>query len=156
MKPKEKKKQSVTKVILDGDKLTAYAKKPRVFAELPFPELEGKFGMPKGKIPYIKVKPASLDDHLSVQTIQKQTAVIISKILEYTRKGSLPDMKYFIDGITQESSIKTLLEISIFKSCCIEPKFSHKDAVRISEILPEVVNRVAKRALSLSSLEMVP
>jgi len=57
--------------------------------------------------------------------------------------------------LTEPMNAKTFLVISLFHRCVVKPEFTMRQAVRISEALPEVINRVAARALELSSLQRV-
>jgi hypothetical protein len=146
------------KVTVDPDKLNQYAESFNGEVDVEFPELREFLGLGEEELPVITIKAASLDDQLRAQALYEQTAVMAIKMMEWAKRGDQVDpvgFKKLTKELTEPMNNKTLLEISLFHRCVVKPEFTMRQSVRISEALPEVVNRVAARALELSSLQRI-
>lgn len=146
------------KVLLNKKRIQAHLKKFKGKIDVEFPELTGKLGFPEDVVPVLKIKAASLDDHLRAKTIVERASIMAIRIVEALDKGQMHNM-FDIDAINKELrdpvNEKAFLEVSIFHRCVLAPKFTMKEAYRLSMIMPEVVNRVASQALMMSSLENI-
>ena len=80
-------------------------------------------------IPILKIKPASLNDQIKAQEL---LSVFIKK----------EDLKNLFHP-------KALFEIEIFHKCVIDPIFTIEEIVKISEVYPELINKVCTFALGI-------
>lgn len=149
------------RVLLNRKNLMVHLKRFSRYRDVEFPELSGKMGFPEDVVPVLKIRAASLDNHIRARTVAERAAIMGMKIVKDTTEGMKKDVGEFlnIDWITEElkkpQNEKTMLEVSLFHRCVVKPKFTMRDAYVISESMPEVVNRVATTALQMSSLEMI-
>jgi hypothetical protein len=154
--PKSKK---LKKVLLNRKVLKQRLRTFKRFEDVEFPELTGKLGFPEDVIPILKIKAASLDDHIRCRTIAERAAIMGIKLAEMVTESKnvlqLFDVNWIQDELRKPETDKAMMEISLFHRCVMKPKISMRDAYVISKTLPEVVNRVATKALSMSSLENV-
>lgn len=86
-------------------------------------------------IPVLRVKSASLDDHIKAQELSASS--FMKSMLEKNKS----DEKAFHP--------KTLFEIDIFHKCVIEPEFTMEEVIRISKICPELINKVCTFVLGI-------
>lgn len=146
------------KVLLNKKRIQAHLKKFKKQEDVEFPELTGKLGFSKEVVPVLKIKAASLDDHVRARTIVERASIMAIRIVESLEKNELHKM-FDIEAINKELrdpvNEKAFLEVSLFHRCVIRPKFTMKEAYIISQAMPEVVNRVANHALTMSSLENI-
>lgn len=146
------------KVTVDPGKLNDYAESFDGEVDIDFPELRDLLGLGEEELPVITIKAASLDDQIRAQSLYEQTAMMAIKMMDWAKRGENIDPVGF-DKLTKEltepMNNRTFLEISLFHRCVVKPEFSMRQSVRISEALPEVVNRVAAKALELSSLQRI-
>lgn len=146
------------KVLLNKKSIQTHLKKFKGKEVIEFPELTGKLGFSKEVIPTFTIKAASLDDHLRAKTIVERAAIMAVRIVESLEKNEMHKM-FDIDAINKELrdpvNEKAFLEISIFHRCVVKPKFTMKEAYKLSQAMPEIINRVASRALMMSSLENI-
>lgn len=145
------------KVVLDADKIKSYVEEFKGTIDVEFPELRGILNMSSEEMPVVTIKAASLDDQLRAQSIYEQTAIRALALVEWAN-GKDPNsdpigLEKMMEEIRQPMHHKSFLEISIFHRCVVNPEFTMRQSVKISEVLPEVVNRVATAALEMSSLE---
>lgn len=140
-------------VRLNPNKLLQNLKVREKEATVEFPELREYLGYNEGTVPTITIKAAGLDEHLRCQGIHHKAAIMTVKLLDSLKKNQPLNAEALNVEMEDPVYSKTLFEIALFKRCCIKPKFTMKQAVEISEILPEVINRVATKALIMSSLE---
>jgi len=146
------------RVLLSHKKIIDYSKNFKREEDVEFPELSGKMGFSEDVIPVLKIRAASLDDQIRAQTLYEKVGVMALQMIEAIKNKDATKIISFEQmnkEIMAPINEKSHLEILIFKRCVVQPKFTLKECVLISEVLPEVVNRVAKRALQLSSLENV-
>lgn len=145
------------KVQLDPGKLNDYIDNFKGELDVEYPELREIMGLKEDEVAVLTIKAASLNDHIRAQSLNEQTAIMAIKMAEWAQskgKGEHPvDFQKMLEELTKPMMSKTYLEVSIFHRCVIKPTFTMREAVRISEVLPEVVNRVASTALLMSSLE---
>lgn len=146
------------KITLSKNRIQAYIKNFSGVVDVEFPELIGKLGFKEDVVPILKIKAASLDDHLRARTIIERASIMALKIIESLEKNELHKM-FDLEAINKELrdpvNEKAFLEVSIFHRCVVKPKFTMKESYRLSQVMPEVVNRVANRALEMSSLESI-
>ena len=142
------------KVLLDRKSLLKGLSDFQSEDEVYFPELEGLFGSSKGEIPFLKIKGASLDDQIAAQTIASKARIaVVEMIKNFGKKEALKVLNRELSSKASILNEKTQLEISIFHRCVVQPMFSLEEVIWLSKKLPEVVNRGAKTALFLSSME---
>lgn len=147
------------KVLINRTSLLDYVENFKKFEDVPFPELKGQFGCSGDEIPVLKIKAASLDDQIRANTIYEKVAVMAVQMMEGFIKRD-PKKILDLEKMAKELNSpnlheKTHIEVSLFHKCVVQPQFSLLESVKISEALPEVVNRVASIALQLSSMESV-
>lgn len=146
------------KVVLNKNRVMEYARSFKGEKYIEFPELREFLGYAEDKVPVLLIKAASLDNHIRVNSIIERSTIKAIKMIEGAKRGDFKEV-FDVESIKHEleSPIleKTSIEISIFHSCVVKPKFTMREAVLISMSMPEVVNRVAKEALNMSSLENI-
>lgn len=146
------------KVVLSKKRIRTYLKTFKGEVNVEFPELSGKLDFPKDVIPILRIKAASLDDHLRARTIIERASIMAVRIVESLQKNEIHKM-FDLEAINKELrdpvNEKAFLEVSIFHRCVVKPKFTMKEAYKISQAMPELVNRVANHALQMSSLENI-
>lgn len=149
---------SQRKVLINRQALLDYTENFQQFKDVPFPELEGKFGCEKGTVPILKIKAASLDDQIRASNIAEKALVgglkLIQNLASRNKNVSI-GYEQLSKELNAQINDKTHIEITLFHKCCVQPQFSLLEAVKISEALPAVINRVASTALQLSSMEKV-
>lgn len=146
------------KVLLNKKSITTYLKKFKKEEDVEFPELAGKLGFDEDKIPVLKIKAAGLDDHLRAKTIIERAAIMAVRIAEAFKANDPTkaiNFKEMNEELRNPVCQKAFLEVSIFHRCVIKPQFTMKQSYQISQVMPEVVNRVASKALRMSSLENI-
>jgi hypothetical protein len=147
----------VERISLDPNRLNDYAENFQGEEDVEFPEMRELLGVGEDVMPVLRIKAASLDDQLRCQTLYEQVAIMAIKLLgkaeESATKGFDFDWAKMLKELQEPMNARTYLEISIFHRCVVEPKFSLRESVKISEAIPEVINRVAVKALKMSSLE---
>ena len=144
------------RVPLSYQRVIDYTKNFKSEADVEFPELRELFGYSDDEMPVLKIKAASLDDHLRAQSLHERVAILAIKMLEGVRKKDFKDVMNYDEmkkELTAPVGEKAMLEVSIFHRCVLRPKFSLREAYLISQAFPEVINRVVVKALALSSLE---
>lgn len=147
------------KVTIDPEKIVQYSKSFDGLLDIEFPELRELLGIAEDEMPVLKIKAASLNDQVRAQTLYEQSAIVAVKMMEWAAAQEKPVDPVGFDKFSKElrepMNAKTFLEISLFHRCVVEPEFTMRQAVRISEAMPEVINRVAIKALELSSLQRI-
>jgi hypothetical protein len=145
------------KVVIDPERIVEYSESFESKVDVEFPELREFLGMADNEMPVLKIKAASLNDQVRAQTLYEQAAIVAVRMMEWAsnQKGRIDPVGFdqFSKELREPMNAKTHLEISLFHRCVIDPEFTMRQSVRISEALPEVVNRVASKALELSSLQ---
>lgn len=153
------KQQQNKRVILSHAKIKNHLVKFKKEQNVDFPELAGKLGFPKDSVPTLRIKAASLSDHVRVRTIAERASIMAVKILETLKDRKNLAMAIDVDQINKELRDpvheKAFVEISIFHRCVVRPKFTIKESYQISEVMPEIINRVAQTALRMSALENI-
>ncbi len=117
------------------------------------PELSGFLNVSKENC-YIKIKGASLEDHIRTREMSGAAMRMIVELSNAIEGKQLIDpeevkRKYF----NPEVSEKTTLILHIFHQCVMEPKFSFEEVLKLSELIPEFVDKIAGEALEITSLE---
>lgn len=143
------------KVILDRTKLLKGLGDFDFDDEVYFPELTGLFGANKNEVPFLKIKAASLDDQIRAKDMIERARITAVSMLQDFGKKEILEKLNLEDESKKASALheKTQLEVSLFHRCVVQPMFSLEEVVWLAERLPEVVNRVAKTALFLASME---
>lgn len=138
---------------MNPDKLLGYCKSRKKFKSVEFPELRGVCGFKEDAMPIIKIRAASLDDHIRCRQLHHKASIIALRFLDSLRQQKPLQMEALQSELNDPVYDKTLFEIALFKRVCVSPKFSMKQSFDISEAMPEVINRVANTALQMSSME---
>jgi hypothetical protein len=145
------------KVVISKQKLMTHVRKFDGLVDVEFPEMRDFLQVKDDTVPVLRIKAASLSDQVRAQTLYERAAIKAVKLVECVTKGEplteVMDANEMSKQLNDKINDKAFLEISVFKRCVVKPKFTLREAVLISEALPEVVNRVAHTALKLSSLE---
>lgn len=151
--------QKPKRVVLNKTNIKAHLLKFKKEENVEFPELAGKLGFSYDSVPVLRIKAASLSDHVRCKTIAERASIMAVRILETLKdkKNVLQaiDMEFINKELRDPIHEKAFAEISIFHRCLIRPKFTMKESYQISEVMPEVINRVAQKALQMSSLENI-
>lgn len=101
----------------------------------------------------LKVKGASLDDHIKCQELSTQQGLLIKYVFDCFDKNILVDQDKILELINSKKlNDKTLFEISLFEKNVIEPKFTTQEILTMSEKFPEFVNSVANFSLGITEL----
>ena len=140
-------------VILDKELFTKAAEEFVLEEKIYSPELSEFLNTPKEEC-YIKIKGASLEDHIRAREMSGASMRMLVELSNAIEGKQLIDpqeikKKYF----NPEVSEKTALILHIFHRCVMKPKFSFEEVIKLSELIPEFVDRIAGEALEITSLE---
>jgi len=138
------------RVVIDGSLVKRYAENLQKEYELEVPELGGILNFDPGEVPILKVRMASLDDHIKAQKLASAPAQLLYKIAEKINNGedvTIDDVITTSEGIDP----KTYFELELFCRCVIDPKFEMFDVIKISEALPDFINRVVSYIIGLNT-----
>ncbi len=146
--------ESENKVIVDVEKLEKFVDDFAVEYELEAPELKEILGLNGNEIPIMKVRPASLDDHIKSQDIVTQTLYklkILHKELDEKGLNEIDTSEYeALDDVLDD---RTIFEVNLFSSCVIEPKFTPEQVIEMSKVMPDFINKVAAFVTELTNVE---
>lgn len=148
-------KDEVKKIIVDRENLLQFCEKFEFIKEIEVPELSKILGCENGQIPVLKVRGASLDDQIKVNELAMKSTAIIARIVQALEEKSEINIDFLRKLIYDDTNIhpKTMMEIFLFHRNVVEPKFGLMEVVKMSEAIPEVINRIAMLSLSMTSLE---
>ena len=119
-----------------------------IVQEIKIPEFKSAV-LGKTEIPIFKVKRASLDDQIQARELSSKPIQVLASILERLKVGqeiNLDDIDLEInrtDGLHQ----KTIMEITLFEKCVLDPKFTREEVLELSQAFPSLVNRIVSWAL---------
>ena len=115
--------------------------------ELPVPEFQLSKDDP---IPIFIVKRASLDDQIRARELSSRPIRALTKILAAVRDGKELNEESIHKFLISDDGPhdKTYLEIILFSKCVIKPQFSIKEAHKLSERVPDLINRACVLALN--------
>lgn len=137
-----------SKVLVEKAKLLEYIKDFEAVRELPVPELAKIL---KVKDPILKVKGATLDDHIKARELSSGPMIMLGELFNMMQKGESPDLAVLRKKLVNEGRHpKTNFELRIFHTCVVEPQFSMGEVVNLAEVMPGVVNRVVSFALGIT------
>ncbi len=140
-------------VILDKEVFTKAAEEFVLEEKIYSPELSEFLNVPKENC-YIKIKGASLEDHIRARELSNASLRLLTELSNSIEGKQLIDPeevknRYF----NPEISEKTALIQHIFHRCVIDPKFALEEVIKLSELIPEFVDKIAGEALEITSLE---
>lgn len=84
-------------------------------------------------IPILKVKNASLDDQIRAQELAESS--FMKTMFDKSNKSAFHP--------------KVSFEMQIFCKCVLKPKFTMEEVIKISDVYPELINRVCTFALGI-------
>ena len=140
-------------VLINKEALLNYTNSFEIYRDIHLPELSKILGVPENECK-IKVKGASLDDHITAGDLSRlpfQILQYVSKKIEEEDYESIRKLNE--EELNKRFNQKTLFEIHLFKRCVIDPVFTVDEVMKLSEVLPEVVNKVTNEILKMTSLE---
>jgi len=138
-------------VVLDKAKIDQYIEKFQLIRKIDLPldvakRLGGSF---------IKVRGASLDDHIKARELSSAPMILLATVVDKAVKGEEIDIDMLKGQIYSGENLhpNTNFEIEIFASCVIEPKFTVAEVIKLSQVMPEFVNKVVNRCLEITSIQ---
>jgi hypothetical protein len=141
-------------MIVDKEVLSKALKSFELEKKIYSPELSGILKMPE-EMCYVKIRGASLEDHIKARDLSGNSMRLLSEIIplikEKTKLVDLEDLKKRYARL--ETSEKTVLILTIFHRCVLEPEFEYEEVVELSKKVPAFVDNIAHEALSMTSLE---
>lgn len=142
------------KVIVQKDLLMSIVDKCDVERVIHIPELNKLFGIPEDEC-YMRIRGASLEDHLRALEIQKTPYRALREVmLKAKRNAVMSEVLSLGDSfLNPELSERTAFELCIFERCVIEPKLTYSEILKLSTVAPEIVNKVALAAIEITSAE---
>ena len=141
-------------LILDKSKLMEFVGKKRVIKDFILPKEWNKhFGFDPDEKRVIKVKGASLNDHLQCQKLSEQPGLIFGYIMKCSNEGKQIDQNEILKIVEEERiGDNTVFEISLFQRNVKKPKFKYEEVFELSEKCPELVNKIAIFSLGITSI----
>ena len=141
------------KVIVSKESLNNYVDKFQRIHEIEVPELNELLDIKKGNA-ILKVCIASLDIHTKVRHLSSAPMLLLATVLDKIQKGEDVDVDLVKEQMYENKiHANTLLELEVFSQCVVEPKFTMKEVVSISEVFPFMINRVVAFTLGLNQQE---
>jgi hypothetical protein len=142
-------------VILDKSKLMEFIGKKRTVKDFTLPKKWNKyFGFDPDKKRKIKVKGASLNDHLQCQKLSEQPGLIFGYILKCSNESKQINPDEILQIVNDDSiGENTIFEIGIFQRNVKDPKFNYEETLSISEKCPQLVNEIAMFSLGITSIK---
>lgn len=140
-----------SEIVLDKEQLFKKIQSFENIQEIECPELNGfmKGGINGNVI--LKVKSATLDDHIQARELATNNMFLLKEVVDKIRQDKKIDIQKILKIVeTKEPHSKTEFELQIFHRCVVEPTFDMEEARQLSEVMPTLINRVAKFALSIS------
>jgi len=140
-------------VILDKAKIDQYVEKFQLVYKIEIPEdVREKLGCESS---FIRVRGASLDDHIKARELSSAPMMLLATIVDKASKGEEIDVDMLKGQIYSGENLhpNTNFEIEIFASCVIEPKFTVAEVIKLSQVMPEFVNKVVNRCLEITSIQ---
>ena len=99
----------------------------------------------------LKVKGASLDDHIAAQNLSNNTPFILAEIYKKVKNNETIDYTRIVDDFMSDKMLhNTMFELSLFQRNVLKPKFTYEEVLDISEKIPEFINSVVKFSLGLT------
>jgi hypothetical protein len=142
-------------LILDKKKLMEFLGKKRITKDFVLPqEWNEYFGFNKNKKRIIKVKGASLNDHLQCRKLSEQPGLIPAYINKCSEEGKKVDSNEILRIVNEERiGDNTIFEIGIFQRNVKKPKFKYEEVLELSEKCPQLVNEVVKFSLGITNMK---
>ena len=139
-------------VVVDKDKLMEYITHFDKIETMEIPEFRQFLGAEDcDKVPVIKLRGASLDDHMKAQSLNSVPLLIYRFILKRYQESKYFDVDKVEEALKDDTLLpNTRFEISLFHRNVIEPNFTMENVIEISEVYPDVVNRVVRRILGIT------
>lgn len=117
--------------------------------DFPVPEFSND-----GDIEYFRVRLASLDDQIKARHLASAPISAMIKMYQRIVDGTnLSKEELVKDIIISGLHPKTVLTMSIFIRCVIEPVFTPEEVIELSKTYPDLVNRVVLFALGSNTSE---
>ena len=154
---KEKKRRDgkkKKKVVLDKIKLDDFIKNMETVRDYKIPtEWNEKLKLDPTKQHILKVKGATLNDHLQCQKLGQMPGLLFAYINKCVENKESVTAEAIIKLMTENKmGENTIFEIALFSRNVVEPKFTLEETIGISEKLPEFVNEVAKFSLGITAI----
>jgi len=143
-------------LILDKSILMDFIGKKRVIKDFILPkEWNEYFGFNPNRKRIIKVKGASLNDHLQCQKLLEQPGLIFGYVMKCSNEGKQIDQNEML-RIVEEGQIgeNTIFEIGIFQRNVRKPRFKYEEVLELAEKCPQLINEVVKFSLGITSIGM--
>jgi len=138
------------KVIVNKEALTKYVNSFQRIYDVEAPELNELLGITEGNA-ILKVCLASLDIHTKARHLSSVPMLLLATVIDKLEKKEEVDVDIIKEQIYENKfHANTLLELEIFSQCVIEPKFTMKEVVNISEVFPHMINRIVAFTLGLN------
>lgn len=144
--------EKIQEVMLDKDLLMEKVKVFDLRRTIPVPELSEFLDVPKEECNLI-VRGASLEDHIRAGDIGKGHGQIFGKALEMLKEGGTVIPVEIEKQMASLLSEKVAFDITIFQRCVEEPEFELQEVIKLSTVIPEVINKIAGVALGITDLE---
>jgi len=154
-KRKNKKSKETEKVILNKDSFVDFINNKTIIREFKIPlKWNKKIGLKENEQFILRVKGASLDDHIQCKSLANQPGILFSYINKCSEKGEKVDFNKIMEIINSEKiGNSTIFELSVFKRNVVDPKFTFEEILQISEKAPRFINEVVKFSLDLTEIE---
>ena len=142
------------KVILDKGKFTQFVIERESVKDYKIPlEWNVTLKLDVAKQHILKVKGATLNDHLQCQKLSEMPGMLFSYITQCSEKGEKITPEAINKLLTENRMANsTVFEIGLFSKNVIEPKFTVEETITLSEKIPEFVNSVVKFSLGITAI----
>lgn len=136
------------KEVLDRTKILEYVANFDDVRDFEVPELSELLGVEN---PILRVRGATLDDQIKARKLASGPMLLLGEVLNTLQKGEQIDVRILRKKIVYDGKHPDAeFEIRLFQQCVVEPHFTTAEVVRLSEVMPHIVNRVCTFALGIT------
>ena len=141
------------KILVDKTALTKHVDSFIRVHDVEVPELNELLKIEKGNA-VLKVKIASLNDHIQAKALASAPMLLLATVIDKIDKGEEVDVDVVKEQMYKnEIHPNTLFELEVFSRCVLEPEFTLKEVINMSEVFPGMINRIVVFALGINQQE---